>query len=316
MHASSQRDATAGWAVVARPLCIVLRTWSRRRRIAIGRIDQTWGLIANSFAVLKKDQELLWLPFLSGIFCLLFSASILGGGVLLTLPPTEILSPNTFNRHSMSQGMWFCLFLLYLANYFVVVFFNVALVSAASSRLAGGQATINDGLEVAWQRKGKIFQWALLSATVGILLRMIEERASWLMRLVGGLMGMAWSLASYFVVPVLAAENVGPTEALQRSAELFRNTWGEKVAGGFSFGLIFTLLALPGAALPFLGKTLGPSGIVAGIALAVLYWLFLAVVNAAVQGVFVAALYRYARTKDVSAGFHREDFSMAWQPKG
>ena len=129
-------------------------------------------------------------------------------------------------------------------------------------------------------------------------------------------MGMAWSLASYFVVPVLAAENLGPAEALQRSADLFRNTWGEKVAGGFSFGLIFTLLALPGAALPFLGKTLGPSGIVAGIALAVLYWLLLAVVSAAVQGVFVAALYRYARTKDVSAGFRREDFSMAWQPKG
>ena len=90
--------------------------------------------------------------------------------------------------------MWICLFLFYLANYFVIVFFNVALVSAASSRLAGGHATINDGLEVAWQRKGKIFQWALLSATVGIVLRMIEERASWLGRLVGGLIGMAWTL--------------------------------------------------------------------------------------------------------------------------
>jgi hypothetical protein len=246
----------------------------------------------------------------------LFSAIILGGGALLTLPPTEILSANTFNRHTMSQGMWFCLFLLYLANYLVVVFFNVALVSAASSRLAGGQATINDGLEVAWQRKGKILQWALLSATVGILLRMIEERTSWLIRLVGGLMGMAWSLASYFVVPVLAAENLGPVEALQRSADLFRNTWGEKVAGGFSFGLIFSVLAVPGAAFPFLGKTLGPPGIVAGIALAVLYWLLLAVVSAAIQGIFAAALYRYATTKDVSADFRREDFSMAWQPKG
>ena len=258
----------------------------------------------------------MWLPFFSGSFCLLFSAIILCGGALLTLPSTEILSANTFNRHSMLQGMWFCLFLLYLANYFVVVFFNVALVSAASSRLSGGSATINDGLKVAWQRKGKIFQWALLSATVGILLRMIEERASGLLRLMGGLMGMAWSLASYFVVPVLAAENMRPAEAVQRSAELFRNTWGEKVAGGFSFGLIFTLLALPGAALPFLGKPLGPPGIAAGIVLAVLYWLLLAVISAAVQGIFVAALYRYARTKDVSAGFRREDFSMAWQPKG
>jgi hypothetical protein len=88
------------------------------------------------------------------------------------------------------------------------------------------------------------------------------------------------------------------------------------VAGGFSFGLIFSVLAVPGAAFPFLGKTLGPPGIVAGIALAVLYWLLLAVVSAAIQGIFAAALYRYATTKDVSADFRREDFSMAWQPKG
>ena len=216
----------------------------------------------------------------------------------------------------MSQGMWIWMFVFYLANYFVIVFFNVALVSAASSRLAGGHATINDGLEAAWQRKGKIFQWALLSATVGILLRMIEERTSGLGRLFGGLMGMAWTLASYFVVPVLAAEDVGPAEALQRSADLFRETWGEEVVGGFSFGLIFTLLALPGLALPLVGsKTMGRTGIVAGVGLAVFYWLLLAVVSAAVQGIFVAALYRYAKTKQVSAGFRPEDFSMAWQPK-
>ena len=92
----------------------------------------------------------------------------IGGAGLLFLPPADVAA--ALKHHSLSQGMWVCLFLFYLANYFVIVFFNVALVSAASSRLAGGHATINDGLEVAWQRKSKIFQWALLSATVGIAL--------------------------------------------------------------------------------------------------------------------------------------------------
>jgi Family of unknown function (DUF6159) len=253
------------------------------------------------------------LPVFSGIFCLLVSIVVLGGAGLLFLNPIDVAA--ALKHHSMSQRMWVCLFLFYLANYFVIVFFNLALISAASSRLAGGQATINDGLEVAWQRKSKIVQWALLSATVGILLRMIEERTSWLGRLVGRLMGMAWTLASYFVIPVLAVENVGPAEALQRSSELFRNTWGEELVGGYSFGLIFSLLALPGVGLPFLGRNLGPSGIAAGVALAVLYWILLAIVSAAVQGVFVAALYRYAKTRDVSGGFRLEDFSMAWQPK-
>ena len=255
------------------------------------------------------------LPIFSGAFCVLVSVVILGGGGLLFVPETRALKVTAVNRHSMPQGMWMCLLLFYLTNYFVIAFFNVALVSAASSRLAGGHATINDGLETAWQRKSKIFQWALLSAAVGILLRMIEERTAWLGRFVGGLIGMAWTLASYFVVPVLAAEDLGPAEALQRSADLFRETWGEEVVGGFSFGLILTLLALPGIALPFLGKTLGPTGMVAGVALAVLYWLLLSIVSAAVQGIFVAALYRYAKTKHVSAGFRLENFSMAWQPK-
>src|SRR5260370_552021 len=134
---------------------------------------------------------------------------------------------------------------------------------------------------------------------------MIAERTGWLGRIVIGLVGMAWTLASYFVVPVLVVEDVGPAEALQRSADLFRQTWGEEVAGGFSFGLIFTLLALPAVALPFLGRNLGPTGMMAGATLAVLYWLTLAVVSSAVQGIFVAALYRYAKTKQVYPGFRR-----------
>src|SRR6266851_7258161 len=210
-----------------------------KKEDAIGRIAQAWKLIGDSFVILKSDKELMLLPVFSGVFCVLVSMVVLGGGGLLLLP--QNLAVRAAHRQSMSQGMWACLLLFYLVNYFVIAFFNVALVSAASSRLAGGHATINEGLETAWQRKGKILQWALLSATVGILLRMIEERTARLGRFVGGLVGMAWTLASYFVVPVLAAEDVGPAEALQRSADLFRETWGEEVVGGFSFGLIFTL---------------------------------------------------------------------------
>jgi hypothetical protein len=201
----------------------------------LGRIAQTWELISESFAVLKSDTALmLLLPVFSGLFCLLVSIAILGGAGLLFLAPNFALTDA--HRQPMSQGMWITLLLFYLGNYFIIAFFNVALVSAASNRLAGGRASINEGLEVAWQRKGKIFQWALFSATVGIVLRMIEHRSAWLGRFVAGLIGIGWTLASYFVVPVLAAEDVGPAEALQRSGELFRETWGEQVGGGSASG--------------------------------------------------------------------------------
>jgi len=87
------------------------------------------------------------------------------------------------------------------------------------------------------------------------------------------------------------------------------------VTGGFSFGLIFTVLALPGVVLLFAGSNFGPPGIVAGVVVAVLYWLLLSIVGAAVQGVFLAALYRYAKTRQVSAGFRLESFSTAWRSK-
>jgi hypothetical protein len=170
-------------------------------------------------------------------------------------------------------------------------------------------------LQVAWKRKGKILQWALLAATVGVVLRAIEDRMSWIGRMVVGFIGITWTLATFFVVPLLAAEDVGPGEALSRSAQLFRETWGEEVVGGFSFGLIFVLLALPGAFLPIYGATLGRPQMIVGTILAILYWLLLAVVNTTVQGIFMAALYRYATTKEIPPGFYSADLQDAWQPR-
>lgn len=283
----------------------------------MGKLSRSWDLVGKSFGILLSDKELLYLPIASGIACLCVSVMILAGYALAFPSQITALAATSGTHHlPITQGMWACLFFFYLANYFVVVFFNVALVASASDRLAGGSATVNYGLQIAWQRKGKIFQWAILAATVGILLNALEQRLSWLGRLVTRLIGVAWTLATFFVVPLLAAEDVGPAEALTRSAELFTETWGEQLIGGFSFGLIFVLLAVPGIALPFfLGRAFGSTGVLAGAILMILYWLLLSIVSAAVQGIFNAALYRYATTKEVPPTFRLSDFSTAWQPK-
>jgi hypothetical protein len=282
----------------------------------LDRILRTWDLMGQSLDVLRSDKELMWLPVFSGIACMAIAVIMLSGGALLFLPQLRAMGAAGANGHPhMSQGMWAFTLLFYVVNYFIVIFFNVALVSIASDRIAGGHATMNDGLQVAWQRKGKILQWALLAATVGMLLRALEDRMSWLGRMVVSFIGITWTLATYFVVPLLAAEDVGPGEALSRSAQLFRETWGEELVGGFSFGLIFALLALPGAFLVLYGATRGRSQMILGTILAVVYWLLLAVVNAAVQGIFMAALYRYATTKEVPAGFNSGDLQGAWQQR-
>jgi hypothetical protein len=277
-------------------------------------LSRSWDLLGQSFAVLKSDKELMWLPVLSAIFCLAAAAIILGIGLIVVMPPGPF-PHDAAQQKLLGKAMAPFIFLFYFVIYGLAIYFNVALVSIASNRLAGGHATLNDGLQIAWKRKWSILQWALLAATVGILLQMLERCLSVLGRILTRITGFVWTLASFFVVPLLAAEDMGPIEALYKSQQIFRRTWGEEVAGGFSFGLIFFLLTLPGLLLPVMGARLGQTEMMAGFAVMVIYWLLLGVANSAAQGIFVAALYRYATKQEVSAGYDRDDLSRAWRPK-
>jgi Family of unknown function (DUF6159) len=234
----------------------------------MGTISRSWKVLVQSFQLLKSDKNLLWLPVCSGIFCVCATVTIFCIGLLMAMP-SGAFPHDPAQQRMLGQQMALFLFVFYVVIYTIVVFFNVALVSIASNRLGGGQATVNEGLQVAWNRKWSILQWALLAATVGVLLNLFEERLSFLGRFVASMIGLAWTLASFFVVPVLAAENMGPVEALSESADVFRSVWGEEVVGGFSFGAIFSLLAVPGILLPVLGARRGDVGTWIGIGTAV-----------------------------------------------
>src|ERR1035438_6920630 len=206
-------------------------------------LSRSWHLLGQSFAVLKSDKELMWLPVLSAMFCLAAAAIILGIGLLVMMPPGPF-PHDAAQQKLLGKAMAPFIFLFYFVTYSLGIYFNVALVSIASNRLAGGDATLNDGLQIAWTRTWSILQWALLAATVGMLLQTLERRLSVLGLVLTRITGFVWALASFFVVPLLAAEDIGPVEALYKSTQIFRRTWGEEVPGGFSFGLIFLLLTL------------------------------------------------------------------------
>lgn len=258
----------------------------------------------------------MWLPVLSAIFCLAATVTILGGGFLFVLPPGPI-PHDPAQQNVLWKQMAPFLFLFYCVTYSITIYFNVALVSIVMNRLSGGQAALSEGLQIAWERKWSILQWAVFSATVGMLLQMLEQRLRSLGRIAVRMVGMAWTLASFFVVPLLAAENMGPVEALYKSGQMFRRTWGTEVTGSFSFGLLFSIVALPGVLLPMAASRsgLGPDAIVAGAAVMLIYWLLLGVISSAARGIFVAALFRYAKDQRVSVGFDRSDLLGAWQPR-
>jgi len=216
------------------------------------------------------------------------------------------------------ETFYLALFLFYIVNYFIVIFLNVALVGVANSRLSGGTWTIGDGLSLAAARAFTIFKWAVFAATVGIILRWISERVGLLGKIVVGLVGLTWTLATYFVVPILAFEDLDPIAAVKRSSALFKKTWGERVVAGVSFGAIFMLAILAGIGLWFFGLMTFPRSLATIIFISVLLMAYIQVVvaiSSATASIFNVALYRYALTGKLHGGFTQEQLQSAWMPK-
>ena len=283
----------------------------------MGKFSRSWQLVKQSFAILRSDKQLMLFPVLSTVSCFIVTAIIATGGAFLLLPArAAALAAGEQFRPNQSPLFLPGMFFLYVVNYFVIVFFNVALVGVANSRLMGGTWTFRDGLELAWERKGTILQWALVAATVGVILRTLEERMGLIGRIIMRIIGIAWTLACYFVVPVLAFEDLTPIQAVKRSAKLFHDTWGEKVIGGFSLSLVSLMLMLPGIGFVILATLLGGvNGLLLGLALMFIYFLLLSVFMSAVGGIFNAALYRYACFKQVPPAFSHDLVASAWAPK-
>src|SRR5271165_5531982 len=218
------------------------------------RLEISIGLVRASASILLANRGLLIFPCISALAALLVIATFAwpSGGLqtLLTLVPHD--------GRAFTNSHYAAYFLFYLCEYFVVFFFNTALVGAVMRQLDGEEATFTDGLRIAASKLYTIFGYALISATVGVVLQAIEERSGWLGRIVASLLGTTWTLATYFVVPVLAANDVGPIEAVKESARLFTRTWGEMALGvagmGLTFAMLFLLVLAGGAGLTELAK--------------------------------------------------------------
>jgi len=269
---------------------------TRARRLGFfERLRIGWQLTKVSLSILRREKGLILLPFLSllttGVAWILFFL-----GIFFFVPnPT-----NPFGSVFFYAG----LAVVYFITFFVSIYFNAAVMGAAMIRLNGGDPTISDGLKVANENLRRIAGWALLSATVGLILRAIAERAGIIGRIIAGFAGAAWGVITYLVVPVLIFEKVGPWAAVKRSGSLLRKTWGEAMGGYFSLGAIFLLLALPGLLLLLGGVAIGGIvGLLIGGAVAVVYWLILGLLGAAAQSILVTALYRYATTGKLGFGF-------------
>ncbi len=92
-----------------------------------------------------------------------------------------------------------------------------------------------------------------MTATVTMVLQAIEERFGIIGTIVARLVGLAWNLVTFLVVPILVLEDLGVGDALKRSKDLFKKTWGENVIGQFGLGAVGMLASLPGLVLIGIG---------------------------------------------------------------
>jgi len=247
------------------------------------KLSNGWTLSMNSLNVLKANKQLIIFPILSGVSMIL----IIGSFIV-----AMFASAGSDIDGIQEQGTvvnYVVAFLFYLINYFVVVFFNTALIECTRDYFNGEVPSVKKGLQFSMSRLGSIFSWSLLAASVGLALRMLQDNLGSLGKIITGLIGIVWSIATFFVVPVIAYEKLNPFQAVKRSAELMKEKWGESLGSTFSFGLLrfiaFLVICIP---LYIVGMIFNP---LLGIILGALGLFFVMAVSSASQIIFISAVY-------------------------
>ena len=268
---------------------------------------RSYAIFVESLRVLAKDKEILIFPVLSGIITIIAFVTIVFAG-----HSSGLL--REFQAGNRVLG-YVVLFVWYFVSWFIVLFFNVAVIACASIRLRGGDPTIADGFRASMQHLGRIAVWALISATVGVILRVIAERAKLIGRIISGLLGAAWSIATYFIVPVMIFEGRSIRDSVKQSTQLIAKTWGESLIAAGGIGAFIMLLGVGGLALPIAAIFISPTAALIALGVMLMYWIALSVVSAALSGIFRTALYLYATEGRTPAGFTPEYVQNAFAAK-
>jgi hypothetical protein len=271
-------------------------------------IGRSFELVKTSWNILMDDKKLLVFPVLSGIVTIL---------VIITFILPLLVTGAFMGMSGAGPIAYYgLLFLFYVVSYFVVIFFNTALISCVNAKLNGKEMSVGEGLSNSAKHLPAILGWAILSATVGLILYLLEDRAGFIGDIVLAVIGGVWSLVTYFVVPVLVLEDKGVVASLGESFGLIKKTWGESIVGSASIAIVFVVIGVIAALGVFATMFLGNALIFgAALVLFLLLLVLLAVVYYAMQGIFVTALYTYAKTGTVPAAFSRDLIQNAFVPK-
>jgi hypothetical protein len=278
------------------------------------KLDRSFDLLKTSSAILLEDRKLLVFPIISSIAAIVVMASF-----ALPLGGMRALEALDNGGSALTPPQFMAGFLFYLCEYFVIFFFNTALIGAVMKQFDGESPTLGDGLRIAISRIRSIFGYALIAATVGMILRALQSRLDFVGRIIVSLFGVSWTLATFLVVPVLAARDLGPIEAIAESAELLKRTWGENVFGrtslGFAFLVIYLGEFLCGALLVAVVSAIHSTFLTIVVETVVIgAFVLTALIYTTLAEIYAAALYRYANYPGHTSGFDSHALAGAFHP--
>ncbi len=287
-------------------------------------IGRSWQFAKISYGIIWDFKKLIIFPLLSTIAAAAIIASFVAplwaSGTLETWLAFLDEESGTAASTSDQVTMYVTLFLFYLCNYFVLVFFNAALTACAMKVVDGETPTVGYGLSMAGKRLPQIAAWAFVSAVIGVILKAIENMNEKAGYFIAAILGTAWTALTYFVVPVVVMEGVGPITAIKRSVGTLKSTWGEALVGNFSMGILAFLVIIPaGILVGVLGAMAYAAGnvIMVGllIAVAVLIMVIAFAATGAADVVFKALLYNHATGRSVPANVDQSVFQDAFRSK-
>jgi len=291
--------------------------------MATGKIKRSAELLVQSWSVLKKHPSLMVFPVISGIATL----TVLGFFAVPVLM-SETLQGDLEQMFSqgknddpkdttISHALWLLFFAAFFVCNFVTVFFNAALLGAADRAFRGQPTGIGAGIKVATSRIHLVLGWCVISCLLGILLSLLERRLPFAGRIAVRLVGAAWGIACYFVVPVLVVEGLSPMAAVRRSVEVLKTGWGEGLALAVGFtaistaiGAVVAVLAVGAVVAGILTKSLALGLGIASIAVAIVIgW---SIVASALRTIAQLALFRFASSGNAPDGFSQQALERAF----
>jgi uncharacterized membrane protein len=279
--------------------------------------SRSWQITKLSFKVISKDKKLLLFPLISGIFSILFL-------IFLVFP--MLVTSNIVSEEETAPAMIYeygVLFLVYLGISFIAIFFNTCVVYILKNRFEGKETKITQALSYSLSKIHFIFIWSMISATVGVILALIQKFAERLgyagqiiTLILTKIFGLVWGIISLFVIPSMIYHNLDPIQAIKKSVETVKKTWGESLIRHYGLGIIqFILLLLGffttiGLIIAFVG--LGPYALLTIIIIAIIYVLFIILLFSVANLTYSTALYIYADTGKIPDGFSEDSIKNAF----